>query len=230
MRYLGGKSKIARQLAEIIGGGDLLIEPFVGGGAVTAVLAPRFNEVRAYDIHPDLILMWKDLQNGWEPPRTITEEQYAALKYAEPSALRGFAGFAGASWGGKWFGGYARGDERNYADEAARSLARDIKKLGNVVFTRADYRTLTPSPESVVYADPPYAGTTGYGECFDSKEFWVVMDSWANSGARVFVSEYSCPVNWQVVWQKLRTRDMKAHLTDAVKVTEKLFYRGPETK
>ena len=226
MRYLGGKSKIARALAGVIGKGETLIEPFCGGGAMTAALAPQFVRVEASDTHEDLILLWKAIQAGWQPPREISEQEYARLKLCAPSALRGFAGFAGASWGGKWFGGYARGGGRNYADEAARSLARDVEKISNVTFYHRDYINIKPQPGDVVYADPPYAGTTGYGKPFSSEEFWEVMNYWTILGALVFVSEYKAPDNWACVWEQERTRDMKADTKTAVKVTEKLFFKS----
>lgn len=229
MRYLGGKSKIAKKLASVIGTGELLVEPFMGGGAMTAALAPNFKEVRSYDIHPDLIMLWDALKNGWIPPSEISEQQYAELKNSPPSALRAFAGFAGASWGGKWFGGYARGGGRNYADEAARSLLRDIKKMANVTFACLDYLDLPLPTNATVYADPPYAETTGYMNGFDNKAFWQKMNEWAESGCKVYVSEYTAPEDWREVWRMERTRDMKAHLTDAVKVTERLFYKGSPT-
>ena len=226
MRYLGGKSKIAKRLAAVIGGGHVLVEPFVGGGAMTAALAPSFETVLAYDSHPDLILMWRALQNGWVPPRTITEAQYTDLRRDMPSPLRAFAGFAGASWGGKWFGGYARGGTRNYADEAARSLLRDIQRMKNVTFACADYKSAPVYSGDVVYADPPYADSTGYGGQFDNAEFWRIAGEWADIGARVFVSEYQAPADWTCVWSVERTRDMKAHMTDAIRVTERLFTKA----
>ena len=231
MRYLGGKSKIAKRLVSIIAPTytDIaLYEPFMGGGAMTAALAPRFKHVYASDLHEDLILMWKALQNGWQPPKTISETEYQNLKNSDPSPLRGFAGFAGASWGGKWFGGYARGGSRNYADEAARSLNRDIQFMQNVYFNQKSYLDVVPYPGSTLYADPPYVGTTGYGFKFDHIEFWARMSEIADSGVKVFVSEYTAPPDWSCVWELTRTRDMKSHLTDAVSVTERLFYKGPK--
>lgn len=225
MRYLGGKSKIAQRLAKIIGGGNILIEPFCGGGAMTAALAPRFDTVRAYDVHPDLIALWQALQNGWTPPTTISENDYEFMKNEPVSARRGFVGFAGASWGGKWFGGYARGGSRNYADEASRSLLRDIKKMSNVTFALADYSWVPVEKGDVVYADPPYANTTGYATKFSSEDFWDVAQGWARSGATVFVSEYAAPPGWACVWELERTRDLKSDLRTSEKVVEKLFMK-----
>ena len=190
---------------------------------MTAVLAPQFKNVDAFDINEDLILMWQALKAGWEPPHKISEEQYKKLKAAEPSALRAFAGFGGASWGGKWYGGYARGEGRNYADESARSLMRDIQQMQNCNFQCLDYQKIQPLPGDVVYADPPYAGTTEYRDTFNSAQFWETMKMWAMNGADVFVSEYTAPSDWKMIWQMERTRDLKSKLTNAEKVTEKLF-------
>lgn len=225
MRYLGGKSKIAKKLATAIGGGDLLIEPFCGGGAMTAVLSQTFKEIKAYDIHEDLILMWKALKRGWIPPTSISELEYSDLRGKPSSALRGFAGFAGASWGGKWFGGYARGGKRNYADEAHRSLMRDIKLMDNVEFEKEDYKNLFPPIGCTIYADPPYEETTGYANGFNNKHFWQKMDEWVDVGCRVFVSEYKAPSHWNIIWEMERTRDMKSKMTNAVKITERLYTR-----
>lgn len=131
MRYQGGKSKIAKPIAEAIyavsrrqdedsgadrpdnfGGGVLgstLVSLFCGSCAVEAKLAPHFKRLICNDAHPYLIAMWKALQRGWEPPDIVTEAEYQYIKdhKNEDPALAGFVGF-GCTFGAKWFGGYAR--------------------------------------------------------------------------------------------------------------------------
>jgi DNA adenine methylase len=121
MRYAGGKNNFAIRLAYIIGSGDVLIEPFIGSGAMTAALAPNFNKVYAYDAHPDLVLMWQALLAGWIPPGEVSKEQFESLRHAHSSPLRGFVGFA-CSFGGAWFTGYSSHPDHNYADEPKRLL------------------------------------------------------------------------------------------------------------
>lgn len=218
MRYLGGKSKTAKRLAAIIGGGDRLIEPFCGGGAMTAALAPQFNTVEASDIHEDLILMWQAVQAGWEPPGDVSEAEYKALRDAPPSALRGVVGFC--SWGGKWFGGCPRAENRSFFDETRRSILRDVKKVGNVTFSRRDYRDAHVREGDVVYCDPPYVNTTGYkAGKFDTSEFWRVAQGWVDGGATVFVSEMTAPENWRIALEI----DIRRGVTGKAMVKERLY-------
>lgn len=228
MRYLGGKSKIASQIAAVISRGrgwsNHLVEPFVGGCGATASLARYFDTVSAHDVNPDVIILWQELMRGWEPPAEISEQEYNMLKLASPSAVRSFAGF-GCSWGGKWFGGYARGGDRNYADETRRGLINYRARLKNVSFILSDYGACAVSDGDTVYADPPYRGTTGYSSgVWDPARFYLTAERWATAGAKVFVSEYEVRRdNWVVAWEQTRTRDMRADVKTAVKVTERLY-------
>ena len=230
MKYLGGKSKIAKRVTRAIldhtPHRGLIYEPFCGGGSMTTVLSKEFEHVEASDIHPDLIMMLKAVQAGWIPPVVVTQDQYDMSKHAEPSAERGFIGFS-CSWGAKWWGGYARGNgangPRNYADESSRSLVRDIGGIPNVSFFNRPYTDIRPQFGDVVYCDPPYSNTTGYDGGFDDALFRTTVAEWSASGADVFISEYEGADEWECILEITRTRDMKSKLTNSVKVTERLF-------
>jgi DNA adenine methylase len=213
MRYVGGKSAIARDIVRVIEryrhSRSVWIEPFVGGGAVLSVAAKRYPTCYAYDLHPDLIMLYQALQQGWQPPTAVSEDEYKALRHAEPSALRGFVGF-GCSFGAKWFGGYARGKNdhgqfRIHHDESRRNLLR--MKLDNVHFEQAsffdlDWNQFNPS-DCVIYCDPPYSNTQGYSVGgFDHAAFWAECERLHSLGFLVFVSEYNAPEHWHHVWQK----------------------------
>ncbi len=211
MQYTGGKSRIAKDIRRFILDStpkrERCLEPFMGGGGMTAELAPYFKEYVASDYHDELILMWKALQAGWEPPDSLSEERYNELKNATTaSPERTFAGYA-CSWGGSWFGTYARAGEKveaanggpvNYAARGRSSLLNLRQASKHVTFECRSYNLWQPDEGWVVYCDPPYAGTMGYkaaGE-FDHDKFWSVMDEWVDRGATVFVSEYSAPEHW----------------------------------
>ena len=207
MRYAGGKSRIAQRIAPHIlrakreTGATAYVEPFVGGGAVGAVVGNRFREARYSDLHEDLILMWNHALAGGSFPERIGRMDWERLKRSEPSALRGFAGFAG-SFGGAWFAAYARGrrpdgSRRNYVAEASRRIALDIAGMRAsriTTFTRCGYEDAVVNAGDVVYADPPYRDTAGYSTgAFDHDAFWRTALGWADRGAYVLVSEYDAP-------------------------------------
>lgn len=207
MQYLGGKSRIGKRIAQAIvdhgGRAETLWEPFCGGCGATEHLARIADWVVATDAHSALIAMWAALQDGWDPPANVSEADYAAArKLPDSDPRKAFVGF-GCSFGGKWFGGYARNRSgANYAAQSRRGVAK-IVALDNVAFLRADFLAESPAPDvDVIYCDPPYVGTTGYGMAFDHTAFWARCDEWANFGARVYVSEYTAPDHWAPIWEK----------------------------
>ena len=192
MRYQGGKSRIARKIVaeirKLYPQAEDIWEPFCGGGAVTKALAEAGFKVCASDSHPDLIMMWWAMCAGQSTVfADVTEEEYERLRNAPPSARRGFVGY-GASFGGKWFGGFGR---HSYASqpyhEAQRSIARLTIHRDNLTFTHADYRE---TPDAVLcYCDKPYASTLDYkGEPFYHDVFWRWV---ARRSGPTFISELS---------------------------------------
>jgi DNA adenine methylase len=196
MQYVGGKARVSgRQvIAAILADTDARAvwwEPFVGGGNVMEKAAPHFAQSFGTDLHPDLILLWQHVTAGGEVPDTITRDEYAALRRADPSWLRGLAGF-GASFSGKWFGGYA--------DTRVGASCRAVRRQGAVFaasgtrFAQGSYDTFVPTPGCVVYCDPPYSGTTGYSTgAFDHAHYYRTLQWWARLGAHVYGTEYVLP-------------------------------------
>jgi len=137
---------------------------------------------------------------GWIPDTGVSEEQYRAIRNDPeryPPEIVAFVGF-GCSWGGKWFGGYARGNGGDYSAMTCRTLMRQRDQIYGTRFYHADYRYL-PQIDAVWYFDPPYAGTTGYQSTFDSIAFWQYVNGIKSP---VFVSEYKAPPQWKIVWEK----------------------------
>lgn len=223
MHYLGGKSrlggKIALELRSRRQSLQNVLEPFCGSCWVTQHIYP--GAIMASDICEPLIMLHNAVQRGWEPPDFITESEYAELQHAyndgEISAIMGFVGFA-CSWGGKWFGGYARGDtNRNYCREAKESLLKRHKFLKKVIFEYRNYKNIDPRG-CLIYCDPPYRGTTGYGiDEWDSPTFWEIMRVWSRVNT-VIISEYTAPRDFKIIWEH-------EHFTSvgSGKTTERLF-------
>lgn len=139
MRYQGGKffqrKKIKGAIMKDLENREIsgtYIEPFLGGGAMAAVMGHEFNHAHYSDTHIDLMMMWQAVHNGeMEIPEThITKEEYNELRHAEPSAHRGFIGFS-CSYGAGWFKGYACSEKQHRKrgcplEQAFRRLAGDI--------------------------------------------------------------------------------------------------------
>ena len=231
MQYMGGKSRISKQIAEILNSAIDKNKPFVslfcGSCAIESKVQADVKILN--DKHPYLIAMWQALQNGWTPPDVVTKEEYYRVKanMDENPALTGFIGF-GCSFGGKWWGGYAkdkRGDD--YCGQAKRGLLKDLVGIQSATFTCLDYRDVEIPDGAIVYCDPPYVNTTGYtvGQ-FDTNEFWDYMRQ-LSKRCDVYISEESAPDDFECIWSKEKVRTLeKSDNVGRVKV-EKLFkYKG----
>lgn len=206
MRYQGGKSRIAGQIAakirELHPTATEIWEPFCGGGAVTLALAKVGFHVHASDNHEDLILMWQALMRGETAPfADVAREEHAALKHAAPSARRAFVRF-GASFGGDFNGGFGidkKNGEGHQPWQEAQRFCQKLQKHRALSFALCDYRAI-PS-DVLVYADKPYEGTYDYqGRAFDHDAFWQWVRQ--RSGA-TFVSELTGPEDVKIVWNRL---------------------------
>jgi DNA adenine methylase len=217
VKYMGGKHTIGKKIADYIKANStnkIYFDPFCGSLGV----AKHFTEYPRIlnDIMPDLILFWKDYQEG-NIPEPVSEEDYRQLKFAQSSPRRGFAGFF-LSFNGKWFGGYLKNNilrNRDFFQEAIKSLQKI--KLNNTIFHNKSYTEFNPVNQ-IIYVDPPYQGTTKYTHEIDYDVFWNTMRKWSENN-EVFVSEYQAPhEDWECVLE-IPTRSALAK----EKRTEKLF-------
>ncbi len=212
MKYIGGKTKIADWVVDnsirfTFGKQKTTyVEPFVGSAAVFVKMAPHFSTSIAADGHPDLILMWKALAEGWEPPREITKDMIEYYRDEKPSPMRGYVGFIGC-FRGVFFGGHVGGATESKSDmlriveEGRRSVLKRAKVLRSARIFNRDFEKLEADSDMVIYCDPPYKGTVGYkgNEVFDHERFWDVAEKWHEQGAVVIVSEEWAPYRWNVL-------------------------------
>ena len=193
----------------------------MGGGAMTERLSEVFDVVHPSDLSPDIVALWRVAANGWQPTTDISEAEYQRMKSDPvPSAYRGFVGF-GCSFGGKWFGGYAKGGfnadgtPRNHRGESSRAVARigsaiaTATKGGELVYHRS-YEETPIIPGTAIYCDPPYQDTQGYDAVsgFDSEAFWEWVRHASRAGVDVFVSEYSAPGDFAKVWERSKIKTL----------------------
>ena len=157
MRYLGGKSKIRKQLARVIESyrqdGQMYFEPFVGGGWVLQ----EISGVRmAADGNVSLIAMYAALQKGWQPPDFVSGEEWRFWRESDDllNPMKAFCRI-GCGFGGDWNGGYARSEGKTcYAATSKRSLLKQLPLIRDVTFLAGDFTNWVPEG-MLIYCDPP---------------------------------------------------------------------------
>ena len=206
MAYLGGKSKNAQHIIDVLNDplfdGMDYIEPFLGYGHILRRVKNK-NSYSAYDGNPLLITLLKSIQNECEIPM-ITKQRYYELKLNPKNNLETAVACFTHSYNGKPWGGYVfdntntasykkSGKYMNYREQRLNYY----KKLQqNEIFMNTEiqcssFEKLNPT-NSIIYCDPPYEKTTGYGCSFNHTLFWETMRKWSEFNI-VFISEYNAP-------------------------------------
>lgn len=210
MRYFGGKQRISKDIVAVLNGlrteGQPYLEPFLGGGSIFCQMA---NPKIGADTIPELIEFWQAIQSGWEPPSDVSREEYIAAKDGLiTDHLRAFIGF-GCSFGGKWFGGHAQTEGRNYALNAKNSTLRKKAGFEGAGIVLKDFFTWDVSGY-LIYCDPPYSGKTlpGVRNNFDTGLFWEHVRHLSNRNT-VVVSEVTAPDDFKRIWAKSVKTDMQ---------------------
>ncbi len=215
VRYLGGKSRHAKAIAAVINpvrGARTLWDPFCGGLASAAAFG---GELVCSDVHPGLVALYQAISagdlplaevEGLRPDRAM---RVAALAAAPDDPIATLVRF-GTAFGGDVNGGpvfvhrTADGRTYDYFAQTVRSLRRQFRTLGGARFRCLDFLAQEPRHDpthAVLYLDPPYPGTTGYGREFDQALFLARARAWA-AVTDVWVSGYTWPADaGELVWE-----------------------------
>jgi DNA adenine methylase len=235
MKYQGGKNAIGKFIVDVMTAIcppahalNGYLEPFCGSlGVFKNITDTGYKKYIASDKQPDLIEMWKKLQDGTlKIPKHISEEEYNKLKYAKsPNALKAVAGF-GISFGGKYFAGYIQNSSNTYGHNYLREFKNSIEKVKPVInkstvhFYNRDYTSFKPE-HMLIYCDPPYKKTQGYSTgTFNHELFWETMRTWSKNNC-VFISEESAPSDFKVIWRWKKFRSLSR--TNKYYKEEKLY-------
>tara|TARA_R110000796_G_C14413456_1_gene419026 strand:- start:43 stop:783 length:741 start_codon:yes stop_codon:yes gene_type:complete len=242
MKYMGSKNRIAKHLLPIMlenRNDRTWVEPFVGGAnMIDKVDGKRIGA----DFNEYLICMWKELQNGWTPPDYVDEETFKSVrKFMDEKHTKHFISFVrfGCSFGAEWSrGGFARNvakdkpnadilnrTTKSYCGQSKRNILKQLPKVQDVDFVHSSYQDLEIPPNSLIYCDPPYEGTTKYNNDFNHVDFWEWCRTKAKEGHLIYVSEYNAPSDFKCVWEgEIRNGLNVANSKQVKKVnTEKLF-------
>ena len=114
MKYVGSKNKLSKELVPIIQSYITnetkgYLEPFVGGANMIDKI--MCNNKIGCDAHEELIHFLRYLQSDNVLPQHISEEEYNDVRLNKDNYPKWYVGFVGfcATFGAKYFGGYARG-------------------------------------------------------------------------------------------------------------------------
>lgn len=226
MKYMGSKARIAKHILPIIlkdrKEGQWYVEPFVGGANMIDKVDG--NRIGA-DSNIDCIECLKVIRDkAGEIPKCNDEfgEESYANRCNGVEWLKPYAAFA-FSFGGKFWGGFRRDKhgKRDYIAEAYRNSLKQSPLLQGVELIHSSYSELEIPYKSVIYCDPPYAGTTKYKDDFDHESFWQWCREKVKEGHEVFISEYNAPDDFVCVWQKEIQSGLNTNTTK--KGIEKLF-------
>lgn len=246
MKYMGSKSRIAKDIVPIIqsyiddNNCRLYIEPFVGGGNVIDKI--RCEKKIGSDLNKYLIALLNRVKNDEQLYDKIDKDLYDKARNCfntngdqfEDWEL-GNIGFL-ASYNGRWFdGGYAKpGYEktktgqryRDYYNESKNNLLIQAKQelFKQTTFVTRNYIDYEDMylKECVIYLDPPYNNTKKYknAKSFDYNEFWDFARNMSQNNI-VIISELEAPDDFKCIWEKEVSRSIKSN--DKSKASEKLF-------
>jgi site-specific DNA-adenine methylase len=100
---------------------------------------------------------------------------------------------------------------------------QQIQQIQQFEISNLDYRDVEIVPNSVIYCDPPYAGTAKYKEGnFNHEAFWQWCREQRNP---VFVSEYNAPDDFEVV-AEFKHRSILSATNNAKVTIEKVYWNG----
>lgn len=237
MKYLGSKNKLSKEMLPIIESyltedTKFYIEPFVGGANMIDKV--NFKRKIGSDIHKYLIALLTYVQELENPlPSTISEDEYNKVKNNKDSYDDWYVGLVGfcATFGAKWFGGYARGMKadkvtpRDMPNEAIRNLEKQRVNLQGITFFETTYEKYNETTNSVIYCDIPYRNTTNYKtETFDYEKFYAWCKKMKSQNNIVLISEYNMPEDdFECIWSKEHSTSVSLGDSKHSKRIERLY-------
>lgn len=219
-----------RRAADVYGYSEME-DRFCGGLSVSLACRRVGLRVAAVeDGNAALINCYRAVAVGWDPPRSLSPEDYAAIKARNDpeDPVTAFA-LAFCSYAGKWAAGRMPDDERYQAGTTSREAAPKARKdliAARPLLSEAEIRhgdCLGQCDGRVLYADPPYQGTLGYAgaPAFDFEDAWKRLEYLSSQGPTL-VSEGRTIDGWDPVW-RFETDEHQLRVAGAVEV---LLARG----
>jgi DNA adenine methylase len=211
LTYYGGKQQLASKIVSLIPDHRIYVEPFVGGGAVFFAKPPSEVEV-INDINAELVNFYAQVQQNFgllEQEIRISLHsrdlhRKARVIYENPDMFdplkRAWSVWvlANMSYGAKLDGtfGYDRsGTTSKKISNKREGFTEDLAiRLQRVQIECADALRIIRSrdtPETFVYADPPYVGTDqGHYKGYSETDFRALLSVLSGIEGRFLLSSY----------------------------------------
>lgn len=187
--WIGGKRRLAKHILPLFPDHDCYVEPFAGAAALFFMKAPAKAEV-LNDINGDLVNLYRVVKHHldefirqfrhalisrqiWDwmvmtPPETLTDIQRAARFFYLQKL--GFGGKVD----GRTFGTATTSAPRLNLLRIEEDLSQAHLRLSRTTIEHlpwADSITRYDRPHTLIYCDPPYWGTEGYGVPFGLENY-----------------------------------------------------------
>ena len=139
--------------------------------------------------------LWEELRAEGAPNegaadmgREVARVAAVQARTVPQASLQGFGGRSMGNWKPAW---RASNGWRQYPDDApAEKLERIGRARWPAVMLARDVREIEPRSGALLYLDPPYAGTIGYGEGdIGRADVLALAERWRAAGATVVISE-----------------------------------------
>ena len=240
MVYQGSKAKLRKYIVPILqkciddNNITTYIEPFCGGCNVIDHI--KCDNRIASDNNSELIALLQYVQNNPELnifPDKCSFEHYKDVRENRKNKTNKYSieytagiGYF-ASFCGRYFdGGYGRDskDGRCVYQERIKNIKEQAPLLKDINFKCCDYLEYKDVKNALIYLDPPYKGTKPYNgkNNFDYEVFYDFVRELSKNNF-VFISEYSMPDDFKIVWQKERKVLIRSDRETADLAVEKLF-------
>lgn len=209
--WMGGKRRLAKHILPLFPDHSCYVEPFAGGAALFFMKKPSEVEV-LNDVNGELINMYRIVKYhfeelvrefrwslvsremfGWQKNTTtesLTDIQRAARFYYLQKMT-----FGGKATG-QTFGTATRSPPKLNLFRIDKDLSVAHKRLSRTYIEHLDWQDCIrryDSPETLFYLDPPYYGTTGYGNDFALDEYSKIADLAKSIQGKMIVSTNDIP-------------------------------------
>lgn len=209
--WIGGKRRLARRILPLFGDHTCYVEPFCGAAALYFLKEPAECEV-INDVNGDLVNLYRVVKNHLEefvrqfkwaltsrqifewmkaqPPEPLTDIQRAArFYYLQKLSF-------GGKIEGQTFGTATTAPPRLNLLRIEEELSQAHLRLSRTFIEHLDWAECIrryDRPHTLVYCDPPYWGTEGYGVDFGLEQYDRMAELARKIKGRMIISVNDIP-------------------------------------